>query len=123
MDVYIGLDVSLASTAICVLGEKGKIVTEAQVASAPDSLVAVMHELPHGIAVIGLEDGPPTPVLIETFVETPRFTGALYKASGWTLVETTKGRGRYDRHTRRDQPKKDIWLRPLRKDWRRTLNR
>ena len=30
---------------------------------------------------------------------------------------------RYDRHTRRDQPKKDIWLRPLRKDWRRTLNR
>ena len=32
-----------------------------------------------------------TPVLIETFVETPRFTGALYKASGWTLVGTTKG--------------------------------
>ncbi len=63
-----------------------------------------------------------TPVLIETFVVTPRFTGALYKASGWTLV-ATKGRGRYDRHTRRDQPKKDIWLRPLRKDWRRTLNR
>ena len=58
MDVYIGLDVSLASTAICVLGEKGKIVTEAQVASAPDSLVAFMHELPHGIAVIGLEAGP-----------------------------------------------------------------
>ena len=40
MDVYIGLDVSLASTAICVLGEKGKIVTEAQVASAPESLVS-----------------------------------------------------------------------------------
>ena len=58
MDVCIGLDVSLASTAICVLGEKGKIVTEAQVASAPDSLGAFMHELPHGIAVIGLEAGP-----------------------------------------------------------------
>ena len=64
-----------------------------------------------------------TPVLIKTFVETPRFTGALYKASGWTFVGTTMGRGRYDRHTRRDQPKEDIWLRPLRKDWRRTLNR
>ncbi|MYH50486.1 MAG: DUF4338 domain-containing protein [Gammaproteobacteria bacterium] len=47
-----------------------------------------------------------TPVLIETFVETPRYTGALYKASGWTRVGTTQGRGRYDRHTRRDQPKK-----------------
>ena len=64
-----------------------------------------------------------TPVLIETFVETPRFTGALYKASGWTHVGTTQGRGRYDRHTKRDQPRKDVWLRPLRKDWRRTLNR
>jgi len=64
-----------------------------------------------------------TPVLIETFVEIPRFTGALYKASGWTHVGTTQGRGRYDRHTRRDRPKKDIWIRPLRRDWRRTLNR
>ena len=58
MDVFIGLDVSLASTAICVLGEKGKIVTEAQVASTPESLVAFMGKLPHGIAAIGLEAGP-----------------------------------------------------------------
>ena len=58
MDVYIGLDVSLASTAICVLGDKGKMVTEAQVASVPDSLVSFLSELPHGIAAIGLEAGP-----------------------------------------------------------------
>ena len=64
-----------------------------------------------------------TPVLIETFVETPRHTGAVYNASGWIRVGTTQGRGRYDRHTKRAQPKKDIWLRTLRKDWKRTLNR
>ena len=64
-----------------------------------------------------------TPVLIETFVETPRYTGAVYRASGWTHVGATQGRGRYDRHTKRSQPRKDIWLRPLRKDWKRTLNR
>ena len=58
MEVHIGLDVSLASTAVCVLGEKGKIVTEAQVASAPDALVSFLRELPHGIAAIGLEAGP-----------------------------------------------------------------
>ena len=58
MEIYIGLDVSLATTAICVLGEKGKIVTEEQVASEPDSLVAFMNELPHEIAAIGLEAGP-----------------------------------------------------------------
>ena len=37
-----------------------------------------------------------TPVLIETFVQTPRYTGAVYRASGWTRVGTTQGRGRYD---------------------------
>ena len=64
-----------------------------------------------------------TPVLIETFVETPRYTGAVYRASGWTHVGTTQGRGRYDTHMKCDQPKRDVWLRPLRKDWKRTLNR
>ena len=64
-----------------------------------------------------------TPVLIETFVETPRYTGAVYKASGWVRVGTTQGRGRYDRDKQYDKPKKDIWLRPLRRDWQRTLNR
>ena len=42
-----------------------------------------------------------TPVLIETFVETPRHTGAVYRASGWTRVGTTKGRDRYDTHMKR----------------------
>ena len=33
---------------------------------------------------------------VETFVETPRITGATYRASGWIHVDTTQGRGRYD---------------------------
>ena len=57
MDVYIGLDVSLASTTICVIGEKGKIVTEVQIASTPEAL-AFMGKLEHEIAAIGLEAGP-----------------------------------------------------------------
>ena len=64
-----------------------------------------------------------TPVLIETFVQTPRYTGAVYRASGWIHVGTTKGRGRYDRDKLYDKPRKDVWLRPLRRDWKRTLNR
>ena len=57
-----------------------------------------------------------TPVLIETFVETPRYTGAVYRASGWIHVGATQGRGRYDRDRQFDKPKKDVWLRPLRRD-------
>ena len=62
-------------------------------------------------------------MLIETFVKTPRYTGAVYKAPGWTRVGTTQGRGRYDTHMKRAEPKQDIWRRPLRRDWKRTLNR
>ena len=29
-------------------------------------------------------------------IETPRYTGAVYRASGWTHVGATQGRGRYD---------------------------
>ena len=61
------------------------------------------------------------PVLIETFVETERFRGTVYKASGWIKVGKTQGRGRYDRYNKANLPKKDIWLRPLRKDWKRIL--
>ncbi len=64
-----------------------------------------------------------TPVLIETFVETPRYTGAVYRAPGWIRVGTTQGRGRYDRGKLRNKPCKDVWLRPLRRNWQRTLNR
>ena len=64
-----------------------------------------------------------TPVLIETFVETPRYTGAVCRVSGWIRVGATQGRGRYGTNRRYDKPRRDIWLRPLRKDWKRTLNR
>ena len=64
-----------------------------------------------------------TPVLVETFVEVPRFTGGLYRASGWIRVGTTKGRGRYDAAKQYGKPIKDVWLCPLAKHWRRTLNR
>ena len=39
---------------------------------------------------VGFETrGTAPPLLIETFVETPHYTGAVYRASGWTQVGTT----------------------------------
>ncbi len=63
------------------------------------------------------------PVLMETFVETPRFSGITYKASGWIHVGNTQGRGRYDTKWEFGKPIKAIWLCPLRKDWKRILNK
>lgn len=61
------------------------------------------------------------PVLLETFVETPRFTGTCYRAANWIHVGQTQGRGKLDRHHRRDQPVKHIYVYPLTPRFRETL--
>ena len=58
MNVFIGLDVSLASTAICVLGPQGSVVKELQADSDPEALVRALGSLPYTIDAIGLEAGP-----------------------------------------------------------------
>jgi hypothetical protein len=61
------------------------------------------------------------PVLLETFVEKERFTGACYKASNWACVGDTKGRGKLDVRNERLLPVKSVWLYPLRKDFKTWL--
>ncbi|CAM5491921.1 hypothetical protein ATER59S_03465 [Aquamicrobium terrae] len=39
MKLFVGLDVSLEKTAICVISEHGKIVKEPQAASEPEALL------------------------------------------------------------------------------------
>jgi hypothetical protein len=63
------------------------------------------------------------PVLLETFVEIPRFKGTCYKAANWIYVGTTQGRGKLDVHKLRSLPPKDIYLYPLTKDFRQVLER
>lgn len=62
-----------------------------------------------------------TPVLLETFVEKERFTGVCYKASNWTCVGETKGRGKLDVHNEYNLPVKSVWLYPLNKDFKKWL--
>ena len=61
------------------------------------------------------------PVLAETFVETPRFDGASYRAANWTRVGHTQGRGKLDRRHQHALPVKDIYLYPLHRRWRQIL--
>lgn len=58
MRLFVGLDVSLAKTAACVLDEHGRIVKEVEVASEPEAIVRFAGELDGTIAAIGLEAGP-----------------------------------------------------------------
>jgi hypothetical protein len=52
------------------------------------------------------------PVLLETFADTNRFTGASYRAANWTWAGYTKGRGKLDRGHQHAQPVKDAYLYP-----------
>jgi hypothetical protein len=61
------------------------------------------------------------PVLLETFVEKERFTGACYKAANWIPVGDTKGRGKLDVHNEYKLPVKSVWLYPLDKGFRSWL--
>lgn len=62
-----------------------------------------------------------TPCLAETFVECERFPGVCYQAANWECVGRSCGRGRGDREHRLQVPLKDIYLYPLRADFRQRL--
>lgn len=62
------------------------------------------------------------PVLLETFVQRDRFRGTCYQAANWLYVGQTTGRGKRDRFHRGGLPPKDVWLYPLRRDFRRRLS-
>ena len=61
------------------------------------------------------------PVLVETFVKTPRFRGTCYKAANWICLGETQGRGKLDVKHKAKLPRKSIWVYPLVKNFRQQL--
>jgi Domain of unknown function (DUF4338) len=59
--------------------------------------------------------------LAETFVEADRFYGACYRAANWVRVGSTQGRTRQDRQRRINAALKEVYLYPLRADFREYL--
>src|SRR5499433_3874421 len=55
---YVGIDVSLELSSVCVVDGRGKIVKEAKVASEPEALVYCFKELGFPVNRIGFEAGP-----------------------------------------------------------------
>ena len=63
-----------------------------------------------------------TPIaLVETFVDTTRYAGTCYKAANWQKIGQTKGRSRQDGDRTLEVSVKDIFVYPLRNDFRRML--
>ena len=62
-----------------------------------------------------------TPLLVESFVDTSRYSGACYRAANWIRVGRTQGRGRQDRFRESGETVKDIYVYPLQGNFRSLL--
>ena len=60
MELYVGMDVSLKETSICVVDGSGEIVSEGTVISEPSAIAAFLRAKADGAERIGLETGPTT---------------------------------------------------------------
>lgn len=61
------------------------------------------------------------PVMIETFVDTSKYSGGCYQAANWQYLGKTKGRGHFDPEHKCQQSIKDIYVYPLQPDWQNSL--
>jgi Druantia protein DruA len=59
--------------------------------------------------------------VVESFVDRSRFAGTAYRAAGWIRVGQTRGRSRQDRDRDLQVPVKDVYLKPLSREYRRRL--
>ena len=59
--------------------------------------------------------------LLETFVEKERFAGTCYKAANWLRVGQTKGSAKKGHRYYRHGNIKDVFVYPLRKDFRKRM--
>ena len=58
MSLYAGLDISVKTTAICVLDANGRILLETMADSAPEAIADCLRDLDQPFERIGLEAGP-----------------------------------------------------------------
>lgn len=58
MEQYVGIDVSLEQSSVCVMERTGQILRETKVASDPEALLLFLRRLDHPATLVGMEAGP-----------------------------------------------------------------
>ncbi|MEX0645355.1 MAG: transposase [Parvularculaceae bacterium] len=58
MSEYVGLDVSLEETSVCVLDASGAVIWEGNIESEPDAIVQIIRQRAPRAVKVGLETGP-----------------------------------------------------------------
>ena len=58
MAYFVGLDVSVKETAVCVVDEVGEVVLEQKVPTEPEDIVALLTSIGEAYGRVGIEAGP-----------------------------------------------------------------
>lgn len=58
MTHFLGLDVSVKETSVCVVDDAGKVVCERKVPTEPDDIVVLLRRVGEDYVRIGIEGGP-----------------------------------------------------------------
>ena len=58
MELFVGLDVSVRTTSVCVMDANGELIRESKVETEPDAIGAMLHTIGAPYKRVGLEAGP-----------------------------------------------------------------
>src|SRR5260370_22121475 len=61
---FVGLDVSVKETSVCVVDDAGKVILEQKVPTEPDAIIALLASLGATYGRIGIEAGPLSQCLV-----------------------------------------------------------
>ena len=68
MVYFVGLDVSVKTTSVCVVDDAGKVILEQKVPTEPADIIAVLTPLGVSFGRIGIEAGPLSQWLVNALV-------------------------------------------------------
>ena len=69
MTHFVGLDVSVVETSVCVVDDAGKVVCERKVASEPDDIAVLLTSIGGEYVRVGIEAGPLSQWLVNRLSE------------------------------------------------------
>ena len=58
MELFVGLDVSVRTTSVCVMDASGKLIRECKVETEPEAISELLHTISGPYKRVGLEAGP-----------------------------------------------------------------
>ena len=99
MTYFVGLDVSVQETAVCVVDKVGKLICERKVPTEPDDISVLLTSIGGDYVRIGIEAGPLSQWLVNGLTEVnlpvvcveTRHMKALLKANTHRVIQLSGG--------------------------------